>query len=1036
VEIRYRPTEEDADPRAAVLHAVDELAADGPGDVLVFLSGEREIRDTAEALRKHHPPHTEILPLFARLSATEQHRIFQPHKGRRIVLATNVAETSLTVPGIRYVVDAGYARLSRYSVRTKVQRLPIERISQASANQRAGRCGRVAAGVCIRLYAEDDYTSRPLFTDPEILRTNLASVILQMQNLNLGEVEDFPFVDPPDERLVRDGYRLLEELQAMDNNRITRLGRQLARLPVDPRLARMVLAASDLACLDEVLIIVAALSIQDPRERPADQQARADEAHKQFADEQSDFLAYVNLWRFYDEQRKHLSRSKLKKLCQTNFLSSRRMEEWRDIHSQLLQVVRELKLSLNEAPAGYDNVHQALLAGLLANIGFKGENNEFDGARGSRFFVFPGSGLAKKPPRWIMAGSLVETARLFAHTVARIEPEWVERTGAHLLKRHYFEPHWEKKPAHVAAYERTTLYGLTITPKRKVHFGPHDPVLARELFIRGALVEGEYISHAPFFRHNRDLIEEIESLEAKSRRQDILVDETILYAFYDERIPAGIYNGHGFEKWRKEAEQENPKLLFLDRDSLMRHGAEAITGAQYPATLSIDGAQLQLHYHFAPGEPDDGVTVDIPLPLLPTLTPGRFEWLVPGLLEEKITQLIKSLPKSARRHFVPAPDFARACVQALEPSTTPLADALAHQLLRMTGVTVARSEWRPEILPPHLHMNFRVLDQRGKTVASGRDLVALQHELTAQAQKSFAAAPAWPIERDGLTDFDIDSLPDTLSTDVNGVSVTGFPALLDKRDSVAVKVLPTAAEAARAHRCGLNRLFQLRLHQQVKYLQKNLPRITESCLRYASLGSCDALKADVVTLIIDQVFIDGRETIRSRATFEARLEGHKGELVEAGNRWGAAVYDILEAHAAVQKALKEPLPPSALFAVQDIQGQLERLVYPGFVAKTPAEWLPHLPRYLKAILKRLEKLPLDPARDRKLLGDIAPHWQRILANEARIAAGDTPALVRYRWLAEELRVSLYAQELRTIAPISTKRLDALWLEIEAGIRGR
>ncbi|MGD8484955.1 MAG: ATP-dependent RNA helicase HrpA, partial [Thioalkalispiraceae bacterium] len=797
VEVRYRPLldideQTDRDQISAILDATDELGREGPGDILVFLSGEREIRETAEALRKHHPPHTEILPLYARLGAAEQNRIFAAHGQRRIVLATNVAETSLTVPGIRYVIDTGYARISRYSFRSKVQRLPIEKISQASANQRKGRCGRVAEGICIRLYSEDDFNHRAEFTDAEILRTNLASVILQMESLRLGHVEDFPFVDMPDKRLLKDGYRLLDELQATRQRSVTALGRKLARLPVDPRLGHMLLAASDYHALDEVLIIASALSIQDPRERPVEKQQKADEAHSLYQDEDSDFLAYVNLWRFYQDKRHHLSRNKLRKLCQQRFLSYRRMEEWRDIHSQLLTHCKEMKLAVNSEPASYANIHMALLSGLLSQVGMKTDEGDYEGVRNSRFHIFPGSGLFKKKPKWLMCGALIETSRLYAHHVAKIQVEWIESLASHLLKYHYDQPHWSKKTAQVSAWRKATLYGLVINPKQRVNYGPIDPEASRAVFIRHALVLGEYQSHAPFFAHNLSLIEDVEQLEHKSRRLDVMVDEQVLFEFYDQRIPKGIYNGHAFEKWRKQAEKTDPQLLFLSRDAVMQHEAEHVTEAQYPDQLMINGIELALHYHFEPGHELDGVTVDVPLPLLSHLDSSQFEWLVPGLLEDKITALIRALPKSLRKHFVPAPDFARKAIQKLEVGRGELITALSQQLASLANSGLSSAQLATELasveLDTHFKMNFRLLDEQQHQLAMSRDLPALQDKYQQKVQRQFSDRARWEIEKDGISGWDFGDLPEVVSSSMNGLEISGYPALVDQGDSVAIRV--------------------------------------------------------------------------------------------------------------------------------------------------------------------------------------------------------------------------------------------------------
>ena len=1030
VEIRYRPpfdegSGETVDTPQAILEAIDELSLEGPGDVLVFLSGEREIRETAEALRKHHPPQTEILPLYARLGAAEQNRVFQPHAGRRIILATNVAETSLTVPGIRYVVDTGYARLSRYSYRAKVQRLPIEKISRASADQRAGRCGRVRAGVCVRLYDESDYAARPRYTEPEIRRTNLAKVILQMQSLRLGVIEEFPFLDPPDARFIKDGYRLLQELQAMDDRGITALGRRMARLPVDPRIGRMVLAAGEFACLKEVLVIASALSIQDPRERPLEKRQQADAAHARFAHEHSDFMTYLKLWAFYNDRRRHLSRAKLRKLCRQNFLSHVRMEEWRDIHSQLAAQAGDLGLSLNERPAEYANIHMALLAGLLSHVGVKTGDHEYTGARNRRFHIFPGSALAKKPPKWIMAAALVETTRLYAHGVARIEAEWLERLGAHLIKRSYADPHWEKRPARVAAFETLTLYGLTVSSGRKVHYGPIDPARSRELFIQDALVAGEYRSDAPFFQHNRRLVRELQELEHRSRRHDILVDDATLYDFYDRHLPADIYSGKGFEAWYRRASREEPKLLFLDKAALTKQGAGSVTEDRYPKSLSVHGNELKLGYHFEPGHPADGVTVTIPLALLNTLQPGRFEWLVPGLLEEKITTLIKSLPKSLRRHFVPAPEYARACMEALRPDDRPLLPALAARLKKMSGVEIPAGAWRGVELPAHLRMNFKVTDARGRVLDSGRDLRQLQERFRDRARERFASPRRWDWEREGVTDWDFGELPGQLQTVIDGVTIQGWPALVDRRHSIALKVMERPEQARAATPAGLRRLFRLRLAQQVKTLQKGLPDLKTLCLHYACLGRCEELQADLVDAVLDRSFLDAPETIRDRTAFEARLEQGRPRLGPEAAALCRRLAEILEAHTAVRKILNDPRNPPPAWAVQDIGAQLDGLVFPGFVLSTPAPWLDQLPRYLKAVQRRLDKLKHAPGRDQDLTRQLAPLWQRY-QEACEKDPSRSESLAEYRWMLEELRVSLFAQELKTLMPVSVKRLEKLW----------
>ncbi len=1039
VEMHYRPLladdeeSQERDLQQAILDAVDEAARHGPGDMLIFLPGEREIRETAESLRKHHPPHTEILPLYARLSAAEQNKVFQPHRGSRIVLTTNVAETSLTVPGIRYVIDPGLVRMSRYSHRTKVQRLPIEKISQASANQRAGRCGRIGPGVCFRLYSEEDFLNRPEFTDPEIKRSNLAAVILQMKALGLGDVERFPFVEAPDSKMITDGYKLLEELGAVVGKQLTDTGRQLARLPLDPRVARMILAAREEGSLAEVLIIASALSVQDPRERPVEKQQAADEKHKAFKDEHSDFIAYLNLWRDYHEQKRHLSHNKLRKWCQANFISFMRMRDWHDIHSQLLGLVKEMRWQLNEQTADFAAIHRALLAGLLGNVANRSVAKEQDyiGARGIKLHAFPGSALFKKKPKWIIAAELVETTRLYARTLARIEPEWIEPVAGELLKRSYFDPHWEKRAAAVMAYERTTLYGLIVNPKRRVNYGRINPKEAREIFIRQALVAGEYRSEAGFFRHNRALVAEIEEIEAKARRRDVLVDDEVIYAFYDKLIPADICEGRRLDKWRKSAERKNPKLLYLDRDDLMRHSAGAVSAAQFPPTMKTQGLELQLDYKFEPSDAEDGVTVTVPLPALNLLKPQPFEWLVPGLLHDKLVFLIKSLPKALRRNFVPAPNFADACLAALVPGEAPLREALAKQLLRMTGVDIPKESWDEARIPDHLRMHFKIVDEDGKLVAKGRDLLELQHRFRDRAKQSFAAVPVWDAERDDITRWDFGELPESVEFERNGVKMRGFPALIDEGDAIALRLSDSLVAAEQATRKALRKLILLQLPDKVKYLNKNLPGIDKICLYYAPIGQCNELKQQLIAKVVDIAFLSA-ELPRTQAAFEACFEAGRRQLISVANELAARVLDILAEHHKIAKRMKGNIPPTWLHAVADIKEQLAHLICSGFVLSTPQAWLREMPRYLKAINRRLDKLKEGPARDRQLMSEIKPLWQACLERQEKHdrANIEDPELERYRWMIEELRVSLFAQELGTKVPVSVKRLKAQWKKVE------
>ncbi len=1055
VETRYRPLASadedgrDRDLQEAILDAVDEVAAVGPGDILVFLSGEREIRETAESLRKHHPQGSEILPLYARLSAAEQNRVFQPHGGRRIVLATNVAETALTVPGIRYVIDPGTARISRYSVHGKIQRLPVEPISQASANQRAGRCGRVSAGLCVRLYAEADFLARPPYTEPEILRTNLAAVILQMANLGLGDVEDFPFLDPPDRRLVNDGFRLLHELQAVDEDRgITEPGRQLARLPVDPRLGRMLLGAAREGCLAEALVVVSALAIQDPRERPLDHQQAADEKHRRFLDERSDFLALIRLWEDYQAQARHLSRSQLRRYCRESFLSYVRMREWQEIHRELHGLVRQMGLRPNEVAADYGALHRALLAGLLGHIGLRTDDGSYLGARNRRFHVFPGSGLFRRKHRWVMAAELVETARVYARGVARIDPLWVESLAPHLVKRHYAEPRWERRRGQVVATERVTLYGLPVVVGRRVNYGPIDPVESRRLFIRHALVLQAFDSRAPFLAHNAEQVARVEALEARTRRRDLLVDEETLFDFYDRRVPAGIYSGPQFERWRRSAEAGDPELLFMGPEVLMARDAAEVGPERFPESMRFDGTVLPLSYCFEPGEPDDGVTLTVPLAALNQVDALRCQWLVPGLLEERVTALIRSLPRSLRRHFVPVPDYARALVESLVPGSRPLLEAMAVELHRMTGVEIPEQAWNPGTLPPHLSMSFRVLAPGGEVLAQGRSLEALRRELGEQARSSFArlltagaspepatAAPpgggTCTLERETVQDWDFGDLPDGVDFHRDGMTLKGYPALVDEEGRVALRLLDSPHRAEVAHRRGLRRLIALRVRDRIRHLRRNLPGFQAMSLHHLRIGSQEALRADLEAAILDAAFLAAGPLPRTRAAFEESLAQGRQGLMAVAQSLCEGVRETLAVHHEIQKRLASEPPLSWAEAVADIREQLAHLVYPGFVSATPGEWRAHLPRYLRAVGLRLDKLAQAPDRDRARMPQVQILWQRYLERQARHDRDDThdPELERLRWMLEELRVSLFAQALGTAFPVSVKRCEAQWQRV-------
>jgi ATP-dependent RNA helicase HrpA len=1030
VEVRYRPFEEegDVDLDEAIGDAVEDLARLGQGDVLVFLPGEREIREAAEALRKRHPPQTEILPLYARLSTEEQGRVFKAHGGRRIVLATNVAETSLTVPGIRYVVDTGLARVKRYSYRNKVEQLRVESVSQASAKQRAGRCGRVASGVCVRLYAEDEFERRPEFTDPEVLRSSLANVILRMKSLGLSAIEEFPFIDPPAPRAIQDGYALLAELGAVDEaNELTETGRQLAKLPVDPRIARMVLAARAENALREVLVIAAALSVQDPRERPAERAGAADEAQKRFDDEKSDFLSWLKLWKFFEDALHHeKSHRKVHRACREHFLSFNRMREWRDVHGQLKEVVAELEWNISTTAATYAQVHRALLAGLLGNAGMKTEEGNYLGARGIRFWVHPGSGVGKKAGRWIMAAEVTETTRLYARCVATIDPEWLETVGAHLVKRHRYEPHWEKKAAHVAAFERGTLYGLPLYVGRRVHYGPMDPVESRRIFIRTALVEGDYETRAPFFAHNRRLVREIERLEHKSRRPDVLVDDELIVAFYDSLVPEGIHNGADFERWRRDAESGNPKLLFLKREDLMRHEAAGITTAQFPPSLEMAGRAFALDYHHEPGSPRDGVTLTVPLLALNQVDAAKCDWLVPGLVREKIGRLVKSLPQKLRHRLGPLPELVDALLTANGSADAPLAQAIARHARRELNLDVPLDAFRPEMLPAHLSMNFRVVDEHGRQLATGRNLSQLRAELGEAAGERFSEIAQGQAPSEKVTGWDFGDLEEVAEIRRGSQTLIGYSGLVDRGDAVSLEVFDSAEKAREAHRLGLRRLFMLQLKEQARHIEKNLPGVQAMAMQFTPFGGGDELRSQLLAAAFDRACMQ-EPLPRTRAEFARRCDEARSRVSLLAQEIARLVATILAEHAALQKKLQQaakafPAP------CEDVRQDIARLLSKGFIARAPYERLQHFPRYLKAAGLRLDKLRADPLRDARLAAELAPllaQWQREQAKQARTGEPDS-RLEQFGWLLEELRVQLFAQELKTPVPVSVKRLTKMW----------
>ena len=1029
VEVRYRPivdpddpdTDPDRDQVQAISDAVDELCAEGPGDILVFLSGEREIRDTAEALSKQDLRDTEIVPLYARLSAADQHRVFAHHTGRRIVLATNVAETSLTVPGIKYVIDPGTARISRYSHRTKVQRLPIEPISQASANQRKGRCGRTSDGICVRLYTEQDFLTRSEFTEPEILRTNLASVILQMTSLGLGDVAAFPFVEPPDRRHVADGVQLLRELGALDGSEkdnLTSVGRRLAQLPVDPRLGRMVLEAAKNGCVREVMIIASALSIQDPRERPADRQEAAAQQHARFTDKTSDFLAYLNLWEYLREQQKALSGNQFRKLCRAEFLNYQRVREWQDIYTQLRRLAKPLGITAGGEPADPQHVHTSLIAGLLSHVGLKDpEKGDYLGARGVRFSVFPGSALFRNQPRWVVAAELVETSRLWARVNARIEPEWVEPLAEHLVKRTYSEPHWERRRGAVMASERVTLYGVPLVAGRKVNYGRIDPELCRELFIRHALVEGDWDTRHKFFHDNRALLDEVEDLENRARRRDLLVDDQALFEFYDQRIGAEVSSARHFDTWWKETCRDEPDLLNFEKAMLINQGAREVRETDYPDTWTQGALRFTLTYQFEPGTGADGVTVHIPVSVLNQVSPDGFDWQVPGLREELVTALIKSLPKQVRRNFVPAPDHAKLVASRVGPADGPLLRVLADELEALRGVAVPPGAWRLDGVADHLRVTSRVVDAGGGNVAAGKALEALKLRLSVRVRETIAKA-ADNIERAGLTRPEFGELPQVWCRD----QMRAYPALVDEGETVAVRMLHTPAEQQQRMWLGTRKLLRLNLPSPMKFITRSLSNTSKLTLGRNPHGSVAALLDDCVNCGVDKLVVDNGGPVWDEAGFGVLLEKVRGGLNPVVLDVLSEVELILRTANEVETVLAGARGPAESLA--DIRRQLDDLVYPGFVTATGLARLPNLVRYLRAIERRLAKLRTGAARDLELLADA--HWlteeyrRTVDALSPGIEPG--PALVDVRWMIEELRVSFFAQTLGTAFPVSTKRI--------------
>lgn len=1052
VEIRYRPIEEDDSGddhnlMTAISSAVDELEMTGRGDILVFLPGEREIREAADELRKSHPAgKLEILPLYARLPAEDQEKIFKSGKGlRRVVLATNVAETSITVPGIRFVIDSGLARVKRYSYRNKVEQLLIEPVSKASANQRSGRCGRVADGVCIRLYSEEDFNRRPDYTDPEIMRSNLAAVILRMKSLGLGDVREFPFVQSPTAKAIADGYAILNELNCVDEQGdLTRIGRMLAKLPVDPKLSRILFAASESGALAEVLIIAAGLSVQDPRERPPEHAAAADEAHKKLSDPRSDFLSYLKLWNFVSQAfRNKESNRKFEDLMKRNFLSPRKLREWKDVIRQLLEMVREIGWRLNTAPATFEEIHRSLLSGLLGSIGMRRVDSDFRappyaGARGIRFWIWPGSPRAKKCGEWIVASEIVETSKLFARCVADVNPLWIEQAAAHILKKSWAEPHWEKKRGEVVALERGTVYGLPVYSGRKVSFARHDPAAAREIFIREALVAGDFDSQAPFYRHNTALIKEIQDIEQKSRRPDILVDDEDIYSFYDEKLGPEVCSAATLEKWRKEKEPENPKILWLSRDELMQRTEHGVTLDLYPKTIEMSGIVMSLNYYFDPGSPRDGVTLTVPLYALNQVDEVRCEWLVPGMLKEKIHCLVKSLPPRMRRSCVPIADYADSFFKRHSDSdcqSTHLLDALISDLRKEKSVLAERSDFKMEQIPSHLRMNFKVVDEHGRQLGMSRSLAELRAELGVQARKDFQHiadkdADAVSELEDSLTTWSFDELPELMEIHRKGQTLIGIPALVDHGDSVSIEVFDDPGQAARTHRAGLRKLFRLQLKEQIRFIDKSLRGLQNILLQAASVPpigrnfeSFDDLKTQLIDGALERTALS-EPLPKNRGEFFRRLEDTRGRLSLIAQDLARTMADIVGKGAQITKKLNAYKNQKPL--LEDVNNQLTRLFPKNFIIDIPSKSFSNYPRYLEAISWRLEKYRDSPESDMEKMRNIQKLEVPFLRKLAELKGQKDPRVEEFRWLLEELRVSLFAQKLRTPMPVSIKRLQKIW----------
>ena len=1012
----------------------DIHATQKAGDVLVFLSGEREIREANLAIRRAQIPHVEVVPLYARLSLAEQSKIFSPHKGRRVVLSTNVAETSLTVPGIGYVIDTGRARLSRYSYRTKVQRLPIEAISQASANQRAGRCGRVSDGICYRLYEEEDFNNRPEFTDPEIVRTNLAAVILQMLHLRIGDIRNFPFVEPPDSRMISDGFKLLEELQAVDGSgKLTSLGKKLVSIPLDPRLARMVFEAGKNGSLAEVMIITSGLSIQDPRERPADKQQASDQAHAQWRDEDSDFMSLLNLWQHFEAKRQELSGNQYSKYCRVNYVSFLRMKEWRDLHHQVHSACRALKLTDNQKPAEYTAIHQSVLSGLLGQVGIREDKWEFLGTRNRKFFIFPGSGLSKKPPKWVMVGSLMETTKQFGLNAAKIDSDWLESLAAHLVKKTYSDPFYHQKSGQVMAKERQTLFGLSIVEGKNTVYGNVAPVEARQIFIQQALVEEGYRGKGDFYKKNQKLVAELEALEDRFRRRDLLAEQKVIYSFYDERVPVDIYNLPAFEKWRKAAEQSSPTLLTINKDALLLRGMSADEEAQFPELVRCDGLEFQLSYTFQPGHKEDGVSAKIPLALLHQLPRYYFEWLVPGMLRDKCIALVKSLPKPIRRHFVPVPDYIDKVLLQVKAQDRPLTEVLTEQLKRHTGVSINDTDWKAENLDPWYQMNFLLQDENDKVIAMARSLEQLQRDFKQQINAGLEEASDDSISRRGILEWDFE-LPREVTLKRGKMSIKAWPALKDCGDSVALEVMDNPLAAEKISRLGQLRLALLRGREQEKYLTKHLLRSAELALKAAALGNRQDIVKAIITASFQEAIFSGAEVVRDTASFDRCYQAGIGKVVDIAQQHGAHIESVLPMLHANQKQVRS-LGLNAIYAKEDIEQQLAWLFSPETLSRTSLNLMSQYPRLVRGIEIRLEKLASQVSKDQEYIREIQGFLAPLPDQKEQLLSEELSELIQtFQWALQEYRISLFAQQLKTRIPVSAKRLQKQWSDISDQLR--